>query len=105
MVMEDWGHEVRAAYDGLQALRVCEEFEPEVVFLDIGLPRMDGYDVARRMRRMARGDRMRIVAVSGYMCETDRVRASGSGFSDYFAKPLDLHGMARLLEHGAEEPS
>jgi PAS domain S-box-containing protein len=98
-VIEDWGHEVRVAYDGAHALRVCEEFEPEMVFLDIGLPGMDGYDVAQRMRQMARGGRMRIVAVSGYTRETDRVRASSSGFSDYFAKPLDLHDVARLLEH------
>jgi CheY-like chemotaxis protein len=96
--IEDWGHEVRVAYDGPQALLVCEEFEPEIVFLDIGLPGMDGYEVARRMRKMARGDRMRIVAVSGYTRETDRVMASSSGFSDYFAKPLDLHCVARLLE-------
>jgi CheY-like chemotaxis protein len=97
--IEDWGHEVRVAYDGAHALRVCEEFEPEMIFLDIGLPGMDGYDVVQRMRKMARGGRMRIFAVSGYIRDTDRVRASSSGFSDYFAKPLDLHDVARLLEH------
>jgi PAS domain S-box-containing protein len=102
-VIEDWGHEVRAAYDGPQALRVCEEFEPETVFLDIGLPGIDGYDVARRMRSMARGDRMQIVAVSGYTRETDRAKAASSGFSAYFAKPLDLHRIARLLAHDAED--
>jgi PAS domain S-box-containing protein len=101
-VVEDWGHEVRAAHDGPQALRVCEEFEPEMVFLDIGLPGMDGYDVAQRMRTMAFGEKMRIVAVSGYTRETDRKRASSSGFSDYFAKPLDLSDIEKLLQPDAE---
>jgi PAS domain S-box-containing protein len=102
-VIGDWGHEVRAAHDGPQALRVFEEFEPETVFLDIGLPGMDGYDVARRMRQAAtaRGEATRIVAVSGYMRETDRARASSSGFSDYYAKPVDLDCIARLLNQGS----
>jgi CheY-like chemotaxis protein len=100
-VVGDWGHDVRAVYDGREALRVCEEFEPEMVFLDIGLPGIDGYDVARTLRRFAGGDRMRIVAVSGYVRETDRQTAESSGFSDYLAKPVDLGHLATLLERGA----
>jgi CheY-like chemotaxis protein len=96
--LESWGHETRPAYDGPQALRVCEEFEPEVVFLDIGLPGMDGYEVAGRLRATAGESGTRIIAVSGYVGEADRARAASSGFSDHLAKPLDLLDIARLLD-------
>jgi CheY-like chemotaxis protein len=98
--LEDMGHEVRVAYDGPQALRACEEFDPETVLLDIGLPGMDGYEVAGRMRRLPHGDGMQIIAVSGYVSERDRATAASSGFSDHVAKPLDIHRVAKLLERG-----
>ncbi len=95
MLLGAWGHEVRTAYDGPVALRAAEAFRPQVVLLDIGLPRMDGYEVARRMRGQA-ARHARLVALTGYGQEEDRRRAREAGFDAHLTKPADpatLHAL------------
>jgi PAS domain S-box-containing protein len=97
-VLENRGHEVCVAFDGPSALVTCQTFRPETVFLDIGLPCMDGYEVAKRMRSLAVCAGIQIIAVSGYARDQDRARALASGFTDHLAKPVDIDRLHRLLD-------
>jgi len=89
------GHEVRTAGDGPSALRLVETFVPDVALLDIGLPVMDGYELAALLRRMPNLSRTSLVALTGYAGDGDRQRSLAGGFSEHFAKPLPL---VRVLE-------
>ena len=97
------GHDVRTAFDGPAALAISEEFDPDVVFLDIGLPVMDGYEVARRMRA-SDGKRMRLVAITGYGQEADRKRALAAGFDSHLVKPVPIE-VTLAIASSSEEPN
>ncbi len=84
------GHETRMAFTGPEAVEVAAEFLPEVVLLDIGLPGMDGYEVARTLRAMPPMVSAFIVAMSGYGSESDRAQAVAAGIDEYLIKPVDL---------------
>jgi signal transduction histidine kinase/DNA-binding response OmpR family regulator len=97
------GFEVRTVYDGPGALDVAESFHPQAVLLDIGLPGMDGYEVARRLRQRPQFTRVLLVAVTGYNQEDDRRRSQEAGFDHYMVKPVDPEVLATLLAtHGAQ---
>jgi two-component system CheB/CheR fusion protein len=96
-LLELAGHEVRTAYDGPAALVMAGEFRPEVVFLDIGLPRMDGYEVARRLRMDPRLDHVTLIAMTGYGQEEDRRQSREAGFDHHFVKPMDPGVLGSLL--------
>jgi CheY-like chemotaxis protein len=83
------GHEVRVAHDGRDALHAAQEFQPEVILLDIGLPGMDGFEVARQLRASPVFAHTAIVATSGYNREGDRRRAAEVGIDRYVVKPFD----------------
>jgi CheY-like chemotaxis protein len=91
------GHEVAVAHDGPSALALAEAQAPDVVLCDIGLPGMDGYEVARRLRARGRSG-LRLIAVSGYAQPEDLARATEAGFEAHVAKPPDPDEIARLLE-------
>ena len=94
------GHEVRTAYDGAAALAAIEAHSPDLVLLDIGMPQMDGYQVAQAVRG-ARGDgdaRPYLVAVTGYGQATDRARARAAGFFAHLVKPVDRDELSRVLD-------
>jgi CheY-like chemotaxis protein len=91
------GHEVRTASDGSSALEEFARYRPEVVFLDLGLPGMSGYDVARRLRAMREARDVRLVALTGYGTEADRERTRAAGFDVHLAKPVDPHAVESLL--------
>ncbi|HUP90786.1 MAG TPA: ATP-binding protein [Solimonas sp.] len=91
------GHDVRVAGDGASALLAAAEFQPQVVLLDIALPGMDGYEVARRLRRVHPGAGMRLVALTGYAQHADRVRSAEAGFDEHLAKPVSLATLETLL--------
>jgi DNA-binding response OmpR family regulator len=97
MLLQVRGDEVRVAYDGLEALELAGKFNPEVVLLDIGMPKISGYDVARRLREM-RGDAVFIVAISGWGQDGDRKRARESGFDHHFTKPVDFEALLALID-------
>jgi PAS domain S-box-containing protein len=101
------GHETRIAFTGPDAVEVAAEFSPEVVLLDIGLPGMDGFEVARRLRAMPETRRAFLVAVTGYGDPEDRAHARSVGFDEYLLKPVDLD-LLRTWLHGrvqAGEPA
>jgi PAS domain S-box-containing protein len=99
------GHETRVAYDGEQALQAFDEFRPDIVLLDIGLPGMNGYEVARRLRsRSGRG--FRIIAVTGWGQAEDRKQSAEAGFDLHLVKPVDEAQLLRILgaeAHGAND--
>lgn len=88
------GYEARAAHDGAAALRVASEFAPEAVLLDLGMPGLDGYGVARLLRGLL-GGKVLLVAMTG--SDEDRVRLSDAGFDAHLLKPIDVAGLLRLL--------
>ena len=104
MLLRTTGNEIRTAYDGLEALQVASEFRPEVVLLDIGLPKIDGHEVAQRIRREPWGAPVCLIAVTGWSDESDRARSRAAGFDHHLVKPLDTAHLAQLLsavEHSA----
>ena len=91
------GHEVRTAFDGLDAIALAEEFRPDVAMLDIGMPRLNGYDVVREIRKAEWGKEMVLIALTGWGQEHDRRDALGAGFNHHLVKPADLADLRRLL--------
>jgi DNA-binding response OmpR family regulator len=92
------GHEAKTASDGLTAVAEAERFRPEVVLLDIGLPRLNGYDACRLIREQAWGANMILIAVTGWGQEEDRRRSREAGFDGHLVKPVDLDELMRLLD-------
>ncbi len=97
LLLKSLGHEVRVANEGLEALRVAEEFRPEVVLLDIGMPGLDGYEIARRLRASRLEPQPRIVAITGWGQGADRERSHEAGFDLHLVKPVDMHELERAL--------
>ncbi len=103
MLLSVRGDEVRIAYDGEQAVAAQLDFRPEVVLLDIGLPKLSGYDVARAIRS-ARGDDVLIIAITGWGQEDDRQRARDAGFDHHFTKPVDFDQLLDLIDNESPPP-
>ena len=97
MLLRTSGNDIRTAYDGAEAVQVANDFEPEVVLLDIGLPNMDGHEVAQRIRQEPWGRRTCLIAVTGWSDEADRARSRAAGFDHHLVKPLDTGHLAQLL--------
>jgi PAS domain S-box-containing protein len=97
MLLHARGHDVRVAYDGLEAVGAAIAFQPDVVLLDIGLPKLYGYDAARRIRD-ARGNDVLLIAVTGWGQEEDRRRAKEAGFDHHLTKPVDPEAISRLID-------
>jgi CheY-like chemotaxis protein len=91
------GHEVQCVHDGHSAFDVLDSFRPEVVLLDIGLPGMDGYQVAAQIRQKYTRDAMLLIALTGYGHEQAVQRGREAGFDHHLVKPLDLHALSKLL--------
>jgi len=96
LLLRSLGHETRIAHEGGEALRAAEEFRPDIVLLDIGMPGLDGYEVARRLRRQSSGP-LRIVAVTGWGQDADRQRSAEAGFDLHLVKPVDASELAQAL--------
>jgi CheY-like chemotaxis protein len=92
------GGEVRTAHDGLEALAWAEQFLPHAIVLDIALPKLNGYEVAREIRARSWGGGMILVAVSGWCRDQDRQRALDAGFHAHLAKPVALKDLRDLLQ-------
>jgi CheY-like chemotaxis protein len=101
MVLQMEGHKVKTAHDGPSALSLCAEFSPDAVFLDLGLPGMDGYSVAKRLRGQCPSDDLLLVAVTGYGADVDKARSRAAGFDHHLIKPVDFAELQRLLEEKA----
>lgn len=97
MLLELMGHEVRTAHDGPHALQAGQEFRPEVVLLDIGLPGMNGYEVCRRLREQPWGRDAFVVALTGWGQAEDQRQASEAGFDRHVVKPVEEAELQQLL--------
>ena len=96
------GHDVRVAADGVQALEMVEAFHPHIAFLDIGMPRMDGYEAARRIRERL-GRRVVLVALTGWGQDEDKRRSREAGFDHHLTKPPEPERLERLISECAEK--
>lgn len=97
MLLKLGGHEVRVAYDGPTALLVAQAFHPQIALLDIGMPTMDGYEVARRLREQPEPRPELIVAMTGWGQDTDRRRSSDAGFDHHLVKPVEPAALEKVL--------
>ncbi len=98
MLLRLWGHDVATAHDGPAALRAAQAQPPRVALLDIGLPGMDGYELAGRMRALPGSSDLVLVALTGWGQEDDRRRSQEAGFNHHLIKPVELADLQRLLE-------
>lgn len=96
-LLEQCGHSVRLAADGFEALALAREFQPDIAFLDIGMPGMNGYEVARSFRQLPMGDAVVLVALTGWGTEEDRARSKAAGFNLHLTKPVAMAEIDHLL--------
>jgi PAS domain S-box-containing protein len=97
MLLRLKGNDIRTAHDGVEALEVAEAFHPEIVLLDIGLPKLNGYDVARRIRQQPWGQDVLLIALTGWGNDEDRRLSQEAGFNFHIVKPVDLAALDELL--------
>ena len=103
MLLKALGNDVRTAFDGLTAIDLAEQFRPDIVLLDIGMPKLNGYETARRIRQQPWGKEMVLAALTGWGQEEDKRRTREAGFDHHFVKPVEPDVLQKLLaEH---EPS
>jgi PAS domain S-box-containing protein len=97
MMLEFMGNETRSSYDGLEALDTAEEFRPDIILLDIGMPKMNGHEACRRIRRQTWGKDVVLVAITGWGQEDDRRRSREAGFDFHVVKPVESAALEELL--------
>jgi len=97
LILELGGHKTASVYTAADALQRATAFKPDVVLLDIGLPGMDGYEVAQKMCELPGLRNIRLVAVTGYGRSDDRLRARDAGFDDHLTKPVEFAVLERTL--------
>jgi CheY-like chemotaxis protein len=103
--MQELGHDVRTAHDGPTGLEAAYDYRPSVVLLDIGLPGLDGYEVAKRMRQQPVLQSVVLVAMTGYGKESDRKRAQEAGFDHHLVKPAKLEKLRQILASISRMPT
>jgi PAS domain S-box-containing protein len=97
MFLQIGGHEVRTAYDGEEAIAMAETFRPEVVLLDLGMPKVNGYDACRKIREADWGHDMVLIAQTGWGQEEDKHRTREAGFDDHLVKPVDPMALMKMV--------
>jgi signal transduction histidine kinase/CheY-like chemotaxis protein len=102
MYLGSIGHQVHVAYEGQRGLALVEAAAPDVLLLDIGLPDIDGYQLAQRFRALPQTAQATLIALTGYGQASDRARSSAAGFDHHLTKPVDITALLRLLANGAE---
>ena len=103
-LLDVMGYEVRTAYDGPEGIDAADAFQPTVALLDIGLPKLSGYDIARHIRGN-RGEAVLLVAITGWGQEDDKRRAREAGFDHHFTKPADFDALLALIDRELRERS
>jgi two-component system, sensor histidine kinase len=101
LLLAAWGHEVRTAENGLQGVQMALDWRPDAALVDIGLPLLDGYEVARRVRAVLQ-DAILLVALTAYGEAEDREKALGAGFDHHLVKPAHLETLRGLLAQSQE---
>ena len=97
MMLSIMGHDTRTAHDGESAVQTAEMFLPDVVLLDIGLPKLNGYEVAQRIREQSWGESMYLIAVTGWGQDEDRQRSSEVGLNLHMVKPVEPSALEKVL--------
>lgn len=97
MLLQLRGHTTALAHDGIEAVEAADRFQPDVVLLDIGLPRLDGFDVCRKLRERPWGASALVIALSGWGQDGDRQKSKDAGFDAHMVKPLDHAALTKLL--------
>jgi PAS domain S-box-containing protein len=97
MLLRIWGHTVRLAHNGPETLCAAKEYQPEVILLDIGLPGMNGYDVARRLREQPSARNVLLIALTGYGQDDDRRRTEEAGFDHHLTKPVEPLALQKII--------
>jgi PAS domain S-box-containing protein len=97
MLLQSMGHEVHVSYEGEEAVELAERLRPDVAFIDLGMPKVDGYEVCRRIRAYPWGRRVFMVAQTGWGQEPDRIRTKAAGFDRHLVKPLEVQVLDELL--------
>jgi len=98
LLLLEEGHEVREVYRGSEVLRMVQDFDPDVALVDIGMPGMTGYDVAREIRQVYGNGRPLLIAVTGWKQSSDRILAQLAGFNHHLSKPFDPKSLLELIE-------
>jgi CheY-like chemotaxis protein len=97
LLLKALGNEVRLAYDGLSAVAMAAEYRPDLILMDIGMPKLNGYDAARQIREQSWGKQIVLAALTGWGQEEDKLRTREVGFDYHFVKPVDAEVLRRLL--------
>jgi CheY-like chemotaxis protein len=104
LILRDEGHEVLSVYNGQDVMEAVRSFQPDVVLLDIGMPKLTGYEVARKLRER-HGKALRLIAVTGWKQGSDRVLAKIAGFDHHIGKPYEPRALIELLAKATRENS
>lgn len=105
ILLSTMGHDIRIAHDGVTAQSVAREFQPEFAFLDIGMPGMNGYDLARHLRQSPETANAILVAVTGWGQDKDRQLSKSAGFNHHLVKPVELSQVMEIIEAGVTPPN
>src|SRR5690606_461307 len=97
MLLEMLDNEIRVAHDGIEAIAVADDFRPEIILMDVGMPFLNGYEVTRRIREQSWGREVIIVAVTGWGQEGDIAQSSAAGCNAHLVKPVNLQELEKLL--------
>jgi CheY-like chemotaxis protein len=102
MLLKIKGHQVSTARDGLEAIRLAAEFTPEVILMDVGMPKLNGYDATRQIRELPGGEEFYIVALTGWGQASDIARSFEAGCSAHLVKPVDFAALDELLSSASQ---
>jgi CheY-like chemotaxis protein len=97
MMLELIGYDVRTANDGAEAVRTAEQFRPDVILMDVGMPRLNGYEATRRIREQPWGTDIVIIALTGWGQEADRAKSREAGCDGHLVKPVNLPDLEKLF--------
>ncbi|MFY0531875.1 response regulator [Nannocystis pusilla] len=101
MMLEMLGHDVRTAHDGVEAVEVAGAFRPQVILMDVGMPRLNGLDATRQIRERPWGKDITIIALTGWGQDADRARSKAAGCDCHLVKPVNLGDLERTLDQYA----
>lgn len=93
-----WGYEVTIAVDGEEAFSKVHSAKPDLILMDLGLPKIDGWEATRRLKAVVETSQIPIIAVTGYAMEDDREKALAAGCDNYSAKPVDFERLQEMIE-------
>ena len=102
--LESLGYQVRVAYNGEDALRGADEFLPDIILLDIQMPKMNGFEATKRLRADPRFDSVPIIALTAFAMSGDRERCLEAGMDEYMSKPVKLKELKQMIDHLLEQP-